>query len=97
MTTEPDERTNHFYGWVPDSPNSEITSSRHRPPFSAPSRRRPTSPPNVRPSTIRANSATANAIAGALGFDADKQGIAVYTTPSRLFLRHPEIKTSVKG
>jgi C1A family cysteine protease len=82
----------HAFGWVPDVPDQRDYL------YAAPHDVLAALPPSVDltpqcPPVYdqgQLGSCTANAIGGALEFDADKQGIAGYTTPSRLFIYYNE-------
>lgn len=82
----------HSYGWVPDVPDQRDHL------FAAPREVLGALPPSVDltagcPPVYdqgQLGSCTANAIGAALEFDADKQGIAGYSTPSRLFIYYNE-------
>jgi hypothetical protein len=83
-------KLNKGYGWKPGLPTLKFPMFSARVEAAALPPKvdlRPQCPPVYDQGQL--GSSTANAIAGALEFDADKQGIAGYTTPSRLFLRHP--------
>ncbi|WP_052207543.1 C1 family peptidase [Sinomonas humi] len=92
MTTPTTSHGTHGYGWVPDVPDQRDYL------FAAPPEvlgALPAStdltaqcPPVYDQGQL--GSCTANAIAGALEFDADKEGISGYTTPSRLFIYYNE-------
>ncbi|WP_415855936.1 C1 family peptidase [Sinomonas sp. G460-2] len=92
MTTESSPRTNHSYGWVPDVPDQRDHL------FAAPPAVLGALPPSADLTAQcppvydqgQLGSCTANAIAAALEFDADKQGITGYATPSRLFIYYNE-------
>ena len=92
MTTESAQTPNHFYGWVPDVPDQRDHL------FAAPPAVLGALPASVDLTAQcppvydqgQLGSCTANAIAGALEFDAGKEGIAGYTTPSRLFIYYNE-------
>jgi C1A family cysteine protease len=92
MTTEIDAHTSHSYGWVPDVPDQRDYL------FAAPPSVLGALPASVDLTAQcppvydqgQLGSCTANAIGAALEFDADKQGIAGYTTPSRLFIYYNE-------
>ncbi|GHG49269.1 peptidase C1 [Sinomonas cellulolyticus] len=92
MTTEPAPRAAHSYGWVPDVPDQrdylysvprEVLGA-----LPASVDLTPGCPPVYDQGQL--GSCTGNSIAAALEFDADKQGIAGYTTPSRLFIYYNE-------
>ena len=84
--------TMHAYGWTPDLPDHRDHV------YSVPAWVFGKLPASVDltprcPAVYdqgQLGSCTANAIAAALEFDADKQGIAGYTTPSRLFVYYNE-------
>ncbi|MDQ0259443.1 C1 family peptidase [Sinomonas atrocyanea] len=92
MTAAAAPRTAHSYGWVPDVPDQRDHL------FAAPREVMGALPPSVDLTAAcppvydqgQLGSCTANAIAAALEFDADKEGIAGYTTPSRLFIYYNE-------
>lgn len=92
MTTQAAPRAAHAYGWVPDVPDQRDFL------YAAPHTVLASLPPSVDltgqcPPVYdqgQLGSCTGNAIAGALEFDAGKQGIAGYTTPSRLFIYYNE-------
>ncbi|MDQ4504633.1 C1 family peptidase [Sinomonas sp. ASV322] len=91
MTTEA-ALARHSYGWVPDVPDQRDFL------FAAPPAVLGALPASIDLTSHcppvydqgQLGSCTGNAIAGALEFDADKQGIAGYTTPSRLFIYYNE-------
>lgn len=92
MTTESAPRSAHSYGWVPDVPDQRDHL------YAAPREVIGALPPSVDLTAScppvydqgQLGSCTGNSIAAALEFDADKQGIAGYTTPSRLFIYYNE-------
>lgn len=92
MTTESAPRGTHSYGWVPDVPDQRDYL------YAAPREVLGALPPSVDLTAScppvydqgQLGSCTGNSIAAALEFDADKQGIAGYTTPSRLFIYYNE-------
>lgn len=92
MTTEAAPRGTHSYGWVPDVPDQRDHL------YSVPREVLGALPPSVDLTAScppvydqgQLGSCTGNSIAAALEFDADKQGIAGYTTPSRLFIYYNE-------
>lgn len=92
MTTDAAPRGTHAYGWVPDVPDQRDYL------YAAPREVLGALPPSADLTSScppvydqgQLGSCTANAIGAALEFDADKQGIAGYTTPSRLFIYYNE-------
>ncbi|WP_334173020.1 C1 family peptidase [Sinomonas sp.] len=92
MTTPTASHGTHGYGWVPDVPDQRDHL------FAAPPAVLGALPASTDLSAQcppvydqgQLGSCTANAIAGALEFDADKEGISGYTTPSRLFIYYNE-------
>ncbi|RKR13718.1 C1 family peptidase [Arthrobacter oryzae] len=80
------------YGWKPDPPDQRDRLYAAPPPVQetlpASVDLRPQCPPVY--DQGRLGSCTANGIAGAMAFDAIKQGIAGYSSPSRLFIYYNE-------
>lgn len=94
-------RTNSHYGWVPDLPDQRDFH------FAAPQMVQAALPPAVdlRPQCPpvydqgQLGSCTGNGVAGAIQFDALKEGLADTSTPSRLFIYYNErvIEGTVKS
>ena len=92
MTTPTTSHGAHGYGWVPDVPDQRDYLFAVPPEVlgALPASTDLTSqcPPVYDQGQL--GSCTANAIAGALEFDADKESISGYATPSRLFIYYNE-------